>query len=148
MRGAPERKVELKLHPDVEGGKRRQFTVKDRFYIAEKDVGDVAKLKGASLVRLMDCLNFRKNGSGFVFDSTEHEKYRMSGSRIMHWLPADDKGLVKAKVLMPDATFSNGLAEAAAAEIKVGEIVQFARFGFCRLEGGNEKELSFIYCHN
>ncbi|MBI2142963.1 glutamate--tRNA ligase [Candidatus Woesearchaeota archaeon] len=148
VKGAPERKVELKLHPDVEEGKRRRFTVKDRFYIAEKDMSEIAKLKGALLVRLMDCLNFRKNSSGFVFDSTEHEKYRMSGSRIMHWLPADDKSLVKVKVLMPDGTFSKGLAESAAAEIKIGEIVQFARFGFCRLEGSNEKELSFIYCHN
>ena len=95
-----------------------------------------------------DCLNFKKSSSGYVFDSTEYEKYRMSGSRIIHWLPADDKSLVKVKVLMPDATFSKGLAESAAAEIKTGEIVQFARFGFCRLESKGERELSFIYCHN
>ncbi len=148
VKGAPERKVELKLHPDVDGSKGRQFSVRERFYIAGKDMDDVAKLKDTSLVRLMDCLNFRKAGSGFVFDSAEYEKYRMSGSRIMHWLPADDKNLAKVKVLMPDAAFSKGLAEAATAEIKIGEIVQFARFGFCRLESKSEKELSFIYCHN
>lgn len=148
VKGAPERKVELKLHPDVESSKSRQFSVRDKFYIAEKDMGDVAKLKGTPLARLMDCLNFRKSGSSYVFDSTEYEKYRMFGSKIMHWLPADDKSLVKVKVLMPDATFSKGLAEAATAEIKTGEIVQFARFGFCRLESKSEKELSFIYCHN
>ena len=150
VKGAPARKVELKLHPDLEESNSRHFSVRDRFYIAEKDMGEIAKLKGSPLVRLMDCLNFKKNSSGYAFDSTEYEKYRMSGSKIIHWLPADDKSLIKAKVLMPDGKSSKGVAEAAAAGIKIGEIVQFARFGFCRLESRNEKlkELSFIYCHN
>ncbi len=150
VKGAPERKVELKLHPDIEGSAARHFKVGEKFYIAGKDLDEIAKLKGTSLVRLMDCLNFKKGSSGYSFDSTEYEKYRMSGSKIIHWLPADDKSLVKVKVLMPDGAFSKGLAEPAAAEIKIGGIVQFARFGFCRLEkkDENKKELEFIYCHN
>ena len=73
----------------------------------------------------------------------------MSGSKIIHWLP-EDKSVVKTGILMPDASWSKGLAESAASEIKIGEIVQFARFGFCRLEQKSDKprELSFIYCHN
>ncbi len=150
VKGAPERKVELKLHPDLEGNATRHFKVGGKFYIAEKDAGEIAKLKGTPLIRLMDCLNFKKSSYGYVFDSVEYEKYRMGGSKIIHWLPADDKSLIKAKVLMPDGTFSKGVAEAAAAELKIGEIVQFARFGFCRLEQKSDtpRELSFIYCHN
>lgn len=150
VKGAPERKVELKLHPDVDGSATRHFKVGEKFYIAGKDFDEIAKLKGTPLVRLMDCLNFKKSGSGYAFDSTEYEKYRMGGSKIIHWLPADDKNLAKVRVLMPDGTFSKGLAESAAAEIKIGEIVQLARFGFCRLEKkeDSKKELEFIYCHN
>lgn len=149
VKGAPERKVELKLHPDMDGSTARHFKVGEKFYIAENDFGEIAKLKGSPLIRLMDCLNFKKGSSGYVFDSLEYEKYRMGGSKILHWLP-DDKSLAKARVLMPDGTFSKGLAEPAAMEIKVGEIVQFARFGFCRLEKKDDarKELEFIYCHN
>ena len=40
----------------------------------------------------------------------------------------------EADVLMPDAAVARGFAERSAANIKVGEIVQFVRFGFCRLE--------------
>src|SRR3989338_10624807 len=146
VKGAPKRKVELKLHPDTPERGSRQFSVSDTFYLSKKDLDAISKLKGASLVRLMDCLNFKKSDSGFVFDSVEYERYRMSGSSIIHWLPADDKSLLNVKVLMPDGSTSKGLAEAAAADVKIGEIVQFARFGFCRLESKNEKELSFIYC--
>ncbi len=149
VKGATERKVELKLHPDSPESKR-QFSVKDAFYISKKDFDEVSKLKAEQVVRLMDCLNFRKLNGGFVFDSAEYEKYRQNGSLIMHWLPADDKGLVSVKVLMPDAGFSTGLAEPGVWSISVGDIVQFARFGFCRLERKDAKsrELSFIYCHN
>ncbi|MBI2550603.1 hypothetical protein HYV83_05515, partial [Candidatus Woesearchaeota archaeon] len=131
-----------------EDSKSRRFSVKEKFYIAEKDFGEIAKLKASSLVRLMDCLNFKKSNGSFSFDSLEYEKYRMGGSKIIHWLPSDDKQLVKVNVLMPDAKISKGVAEAASADIKEGDIVQFARFGFCRLEKKNAKELSFIYCHN
>ncbi|MBI2141613.1 glutamate--tRNA ligase [Candidatus Woesearchaeota archaeon] len=150
VKGAPQRKVELKLHPDAPERGSRQFFVSDAFYLSKKDLDAISKLKGASLVRLMDCLNFKKSDSGFVFDSVEYERYRMSGSTIIHWLPADDKSLLSVKVLMPDGSTSKGLAESATAGLKAGEIVQFARFGFCRLESKNEhaKELSFIYCHN
>ena len=147
VKGAPERKVELKLHPDAQDIKSRHFSVGGKFYIAKKDLEEISKLKSGSLVRLMDCLNFKKANGQFAFDSVEYEKYRMSGSKIIHWLP-EDKNVVKASVLMPDGGCSKGLAEPAAADIKIGEIVQFARFGFCRLETVNQKELSFIYCHN
>lgn len=145
VKGAPERTVELKLHPDIETSKSRQFHVKDRFYVSEKDSGEIAKLKAGSIVRLMDCLNFRKNG-GLAFDSIDYETYRMKGSKIIHWLPADDK-VIPATVLMPDASISKGLAEAAVAGIEVGDIIQFTRFGFCKLEKKEDNKLSFIYCH-
>src|SRR3989338_2872873 len=148
IKGAPKRKLELKLHPDVEGSKSRQFHAAEQFYLPDKDMAEIAKLKAGSLVRLMDCLNFKRQNGSFAFDSTEYERYRMGGSKMVHWLPAEDKELMEIRVLMPDGTISKGLAESAASEIKTGEIVQFVRFGFCRLEKKEGRVMSFIYCHN
>ncbi|MBI2664303.1 glutamate--tRNA ligase [Candidatus Woesearchaeota archaeon] len=139
---APHKKVSLKLHPsDKKAG--REFTVNGEFLISEKDLRSISKTEG--LVRLMDCLNFTKEGDKLSFHSEDIAAYREKGKKIIHWLPA--KGNVEAEILMPDASAVHGLAEGNAENIEVGEIVQFARFGFCKLEK-KEKVLKFIYCHD
>jgi glutamyl-tRNA synthetase len=151
IKGSVNKKVELKLHPDIESDEKRKFYVNDKFYIASTDFEEISKLKNGSLIRLMDCLNFKKEGNVFTFDSVEIGKYRAKGKRIIHWVPCEEKKLVKVKVLMPEGTETKGIAEPSIEDIKVGDIVQFARFGFCRLEHRNgnskSKELEFIYCH-
>ena len=143
VKGAPIQHVSLKLHPDhPERGSRDMGTEED-FYISEKDFHE---LKDAKLYRLMDCLNFRKKGSGFVFDSKEHAAFREKGEKIIHWLP-DSPGLIKTEVMMPDAKIIEGLAEPAIRKVKENDIVQFVRFGFCRLEKAEKDKLFFWYCH-
>ncbi len=139
---APDKEVSLKLHPSEEK-RERKFSVNGEFLISEKDYYELKKLKGNELVRLMDCLNFTASGERFVYDSDKVEEYRKRGKKIIHWLPA--KGNAEAEILMPDATTAKGLAEGNTSKIKEGEIVQFARFGFCRLE--NREKMQFIYCH-
>jgi glutamyl-tRNA synthetase len=52
---------------------------------------------------------------------------------------------------MDDATTINGVAEHNIKNLKVGEVIQFERFGFCRLdaiEKHNEKEVyRFWFTH-
>ena len=48
---------------------------------------------------------------------------------------------------MPDATITKGLAEKDANNIKEGEIVQFERFGFAKLDKKEENKLIFYYTH-
>ncbi len=146
VENAPEREVALKLHPDMEAASRK-FNVGRSFYVSEKDYEAIKSDKSGKLIRLMDCLNFRKSGKKLVFDSLEIEKYRENGSMIIHWLPVSNDA-VRAEVLMPDALSAYGLAEAPVSKIKVGDIIQFVRFGFCRLEGREGSTLKFIYCHN
>ena len=50
----------------------------------------------------------------------------------MHWLPA--YGNVEIEILMDDTKMINGVAEHNIKHLKVGEIIQFERFGFCRLD--------------
>jgi glutamyl-tRNA synthetase len=139
IENAPEQDIELNLHPETHKGGRK-FKVKDEFFIEK---ADLEAFEEGKLYRLMDCVNFRKESGKFVFDSAEYEKYKEKGAKIMHWLPADQT--VKAEVLMPDAETVKGIAEPGIKKVKEGDVIQFERFGFCRLD--DKKKLKFWYTH-
>ncbi|MBS3113636.1 glutamate--tRNA ligase [Candidatus Woesearchaeota archaeon] len=159
---APEQTAELKLHPESKGRGSRKFKTENKFYVAEKDFKE---FKEGKLVRLMDCLNFKtvknqrflghRKSKGFssevknkfVFDSLDYEKYKKSGDKIIHWLPVQ-KDLVKVEVLMPNKEVKKGLAEPLVRNLKIGEVVQFARFAFCRLDNKKDNKLMFWYTHD
>jgi glutamyl-tRNA synthetase len=126
---APAFNVELDLHPSHRKGGRKFSTGQD-FFVAKKDFEN---LKEGKLYRLMDCLNFRKEKKKFIFDSTDVENYKKKGEKIVHWLPRSDE-LVNVEVIMPDKESITGLAEKGISKLKPGELVQFSRFGFCRLD--------------
>ncbi|MBI3027491.1 glutamate--tRNA ligase [Candidatus Woesearchaeota archaeon] len=141
---APEQEAELKLHPEFKERGSRIFKTKDRFYVAEKDFKEFREGK---LIRLMDCLNFKKIKNKFVFDSKEYEKYKKHGDKIIHWLPVQS-GLVKVEILMPDKNIKKGLAEPMVEDLQINDTVQFARFGFCRLDKKEKNKLMFWYTHD
>ncbi len=147
VKGAGEDSVELNLHPEHRKGGRK-FKVHDNFYIAKKDLEN---LEEGKIYRLMDCLNFRKQKDGNEFVDREVETYKKRGERIMHWLPRSDD-LVSAEVMMPDKTVITGLAEPGVKNLQEGQVIQFERFGFCRLDkiGKDDKgnaRLVFWYTH-
>lgn len=142
--GAPQQRVELDLHPDKHHG-GRAFITHERFLIAPADAHPI---KPGKLYRLMDCLNFRVEGKKYLFDSRGVEEYRKSGERIMHWLPAEEKDeLVKIEIVMPDNSRAHGVAETGVKQLKVGEVIQFERFGFCRLDAIGKSKMVFWYSH-
>ncbi|MBI2574679.1 glutamate--tRNA ligase [Candidatus Woesearchaeota archaeon] len=140
VEGAPEQTAEIKMHPTDTKRGVRNYKVHDKFYIEKKDF---EAAKENELVRLMDCLNFRKKGKKLQFESLEYENFRGKGKKIIHWVPKEHA--VKAKVMMPDAKKITGLAESGIEKLKEGSIIQFTRFGFCRLE--DKKETLFWYGH-
>ena len=139
---APKQNVKLKLHPDAKE-KLRELDTNDLFYI-EKD--DFKKFKNNRLYRLMDCLNFKKKGGKLIFHSLEHEKFKKNGHLIIHWLPKQ-KDLVKTEILMPDKNLVKGVAEPMVKNSKENDIIQFARFGFCRLDKKEKSKLIFWFTH-
>jgi len=133
--------AELDLHPDNKKGGRK-FKVDGNFYISKNDFDN---LKNNKLIRLMDCLNFVKGGNKFIFDSLEYEKYKERGEQIIHWLPVSN--LVSVEVLMPDNKIKKGLAEPLVKKLRVGDIVQFERFAFCRLDKKTKNKAAFWFAH-
>ena len=144
IENAPEQTAELKLHPDFKERGLRKLKTKNRFYVIENDLKE---FKYGKLYRLMDCLNFRKEKNKLVFDSLQYEKYKKNGDKIIHWLPVQ-KDLVKVEILMPNKEVKKGLAEPMVKNLKIGDIVQFVRFGFCCLDSKKSDKLMFWYTHD
>lgn len=140
IQDAPKLKPELKLHPDNPKSGKRNFSTGNEFYISKNDY---KKFKNGNLIRLMDCLNFEVKGKKFVFHSKEHEKYKKKGKMIIHWLPSSD--LVNVEVRMPNNEIKKGLGELSVKDLKEGDMVQFARFGFCKLDKIKQNKFSFWF---
>ncbi|MFH1770070.1 MAG: glutamate--tRNA ligase [archaeon] len=143
MQDAPKMKIELQLHPDFPKRGMRSFKTSDLFYLSQNDI---KKFKDKQLYRLMDCMNFVKKNGYFIYKGKSYDDYKKEGKLIMHWLPFT-KDLVDVNVLMPDKKVIKGIAEPMVSNLKIGEIIQFERFGFCRLEKKANNILYFIYTH-
>ncbi len=135
---APYQTIRLKYHPENDEYGEREIETEKDFLILRSDQKE---LKEGGLYRFMDCFNFRFTGGICTFDSNDYEKFKGEGKKIMHWLPA--YGNLNVEVMMDDAKIIGGVAEHNIKNVKVGEVIQFERFGFCRLDaiekkGGNE----------
>lgn len=143
IKNAPELSVSIPLHPDKEERGKRNFSTNSEFFVGRDDLSSV-KIK--KLYRLKDCLNFKKDGKDYVFDSVEYDHFRIGGAGTLHWLPANVDN-IEVEVLMPDKKLRKGLGEKSLEFLKVGDIVQFERFGFCRLDHKEGEKLVFWYAH-
>jgi len=129
----PKQFVEIPLHPDEPTRGYRKLKVEDEFYVQDK-------LEYGKDYRLMHLLNFRDK------EFTSHDVDPKIHARMIHWLPVSDE-LVKVKVLMDDGKDVKGLGESDLKKVKVGEIVQFERFGFVRLDKKEKGDLVFWFLH-
>ena len=80
----------------------------------------------------------------YDFHSTGHDEYKGRGNSIIHWLPKDAKN-ASVEIRMPDNSIVKGIAEESVNSLEEGDIVQFTRFGFCRLDKKLEDKLSFWF---
>ncbi len=136
--GAPAVEVELHLNPNEKKGGRK-LPISSDFYLSKNDINS---FHDGDIFRLMDCINVRKENKGFFYDSESYADFK--GKKIINWLPRKDN--IPIEVLMPDKTVLKGIAEQTIAAAKESEVVQFERFGFCRLDRKGEMH-SFWFTH-
>jgi glutamyl-tRNA synthetase len=141
--GAPKKTVALSYFPSAKKGERA-FETHEDFYISEDDF---SALKPGEFYRLMDCVNFTEQPEDeYHFQGEDIETYRQKGNRILHFLPVEHAA-VPVEVLMPDKDVKRGLGEARVKDLAVGDIIQFERFGFCRLDSIDGGTYKFWYTH-
>ncbi|MEM4194995.1 MAG: glutamate--tRNA ligase [Candidatus Anstonellales archaeon] len=143
--------VLLKDHPDSEK-RTRVFNVAKEFYIQHDDA---KHLEIGEKIRLKDLFNIE-----IVEKSKEKIKARIIEIKEMpqlkiQWLPKNN--VIPCKVLVPgdlltehgkynreSLRIDEGYCEKNVEELSIGNIIQFERYGFCRLDKKGE-EMEFIY---
>lgn len=136
IKNAPKLTVKIPLHPDYPKRGNRILKISDEFYIQDN-------LEKDKNYRFMHLFNFKNNN----FISKELDP--SLNAKLIHWLPVS-KDLIKVEIITPENEIKKGLAEPLVKNkkyIKIGDIIQFIRFGFCRLDKRDNKKLIFYFAH-
>ena len=135
---APEiKEVKGNLHPDFPKKGYRKIPVNTQKIYVEKE--DFKKFKDKE-IRLIDLFNI-KLGKTTEFISKE---LKMDMPKIQ-WVSEPN---VKIKIVMPDGSLKEGVAEPEVKNIKNDEIVQFTRIGFCRCDKAyKDKKIVLYFAH-
>ncbi|HEV2225865.1 MAG TPA: glutamate--tRNA ligase family protein, partial [Nitrososphaerales archaeon] len=148
VEGAPRRTVKLAFHPQKDLGFRSIATA-GKFHIPS---GDLKTIKKGSVFRLMDLYNVELTSPGPNPTGRYAGDELVQDSKKVQWVTPSYK---EVHVLVPGPLFldgdvfneqslgeAHGYSEVAVADTKVGDIVQFPRFGFCRLDESGKFILS------
>ncbi|MCK5458436.1 MAG: glutamate--tRNA ligase, partial [Thermoplasmatales archaeon] len=139
IKDAPKRKTKLKLHPTKDMGERSVET-DSAFFVQKEDMqnmktGDIFRLKGLYNVEI-------QNINDEISGKYEGEEL-LSDTAKIQWTTKDH---VEMKISVPGPLFNkdvynqkslaelHGYAEKAVTDIPDGEIIQFERIGFVRIE--------------
>ncbi|NPA86006.1 MAG: glutamate--tRNA ligase [bacterium] len=154
VKGAPKelQEVELKNHPHRQELGTRKIPLSWEgdellFYVERQDMqqhspGDLFRLKDLCNVKLVEV------GKEVIaeFHSLEYQVAKQLKLPKYHWVPA--KRCIRVQVLMPDASLLEGVGEPSIEDLNIGQVVQFERFGFARLEEKQPGLARFIFTHD
>ena len=153
VEGAPSKEAEVHNHPKNAGMGKRRMAAASEFWIAGTDadalaVGETFRLKELyNLVvteKTADCIKAK-------YDADEG-----LAAKKIQWVPLESAVSCKVKIagdLLDEAgnfrensmSEDSGFCEASCRELAVGDIVQFERYGYARLDKKEEHGLVFIF---
>jgi len=128
------KEVDIPIHPNTPE-KTRKVKVSNNIFISGRDF-KAYENKEVRLVHLFNIDLKEKTEVG----SIENKKIPK-----LNWVA--DGGDVEVRVLMPNGGWVSGVAEDGIKKLKVGSIIQFERFGFCRFDGTNKDLYEFWFGH-
>jgi len=132
------------LHPEYPDRGHREITVDPRggttvVYIEEDDYEQGTEL------RLKDLFNVRIRDDGTVEKLNDSLDYALDNDLpIVQWLPADS--CRPCEIIMPDGDRIEGLCEENVQE--TDQVIQFIRFGFCRVDTIDDDRVTCYYTHS
>jgi glutamyl-tRNA synthetase len=127
-------KISIRYHPDFPERGVREISVNPSEIYVEKE--DFEKLKDKSVVLIGMFTVKLGEIAEFVTNEVSEDTPKI------HWVSTPN---IKIKIVMPNGNEVEALAEDGIKELKEGDIVQFYRIGFCRLD--NKKEMVFYFAH-
>ncbi len=133
LKGDFKKTAVLPLHPNKKT--TRKIPATSTIFITKKDFQEN---KGKE-TRLKDLTNVILKKDAKVTDNEVKHK-----TQKIHWLSTKN---LSAEILLTNEKVISGICEPDCKNIKVGEIIQFERFGFCRLEKKSKNKLEFIFTH-
>ena len=145
--------AKLPLHPDQPERGFREYHVKPKnesneavFWISERDADAMSVGKMTRMMELFNIIpkSVTPEGIKADFASEPYEYAREAKARLIHWVEVGEE--IQCNVIMPDASVSRGIAETACKNLSSGNVIQFERFGFARIDKVNA-ELSALYAH-
>jgi len=153
IKGIGPKTLTINMHPTKDLGKRT-LEVGTSIYISTKDA---RSLDLGSVIRLKDFCNIRiEHADKTIEASLFEEEVDLRKLKKIQWVPLDGinvqvmvlSPLYVGKELQKDSIrFSNGLGEKDIASLPVGEIVQFERYGFVRIDS-KEDGIKVVFAHS
>lgn len=144
VENAPEKIIKLRMHPTEDLGERT-LRVGKKFFIPDIKEKEI-RLKDLFNVRIIE---YGERIIGEYIDTT------LKNIKKIQWVPEEH---CNVEIVIPDVLFIgeqlnneslktvSGVAERNIESLNVGEIIQFERFGFCRLDEKNDV-YRFIFTH-
>lgn len=151
VKDAPHESIRLPFHPSEKLG-YRDVQIDGKFFV---DKADVASMKTGDAFRLKELYSVKltaKHSDGITCEI--YSKEHVEGEKIIQWVTEKNVPLKVIKIgdlLKENGEFNrdsmneiHGIAEEGTNEIEEGQIVQFERFGFCRMDDKSRSVLIFI----
>jgi glutamyl-tRNA synthetase len=148
VKGAPYRKVDIPYHPQKDLG-HRSIDTTGEFYVPS---ADARGLQRGTMFRLMDLYNVEVTSTGPTLAAKFAGEDLVPDSKKIQWVTGAH---AEAAVTVPTELFLegdvynkdsikevDGYVEGAVSKLELGDIVQFPRFGFCRLDSPGKFILS------
>ncbi len=143
-------KKTIRLHPTDEKFGSRTIKTDNIFYVPK---ADMEKLKVGDVFRLKDLYNVKITKKNKKINAEYAGEKLIPDSAKIQWTA---ENFIKMNIFVPGLLYQNdnynpnslekveGFAEDAVSQLETGEIVQFERFGFVRIERQNNTIIGFF----
>jgi len=139
------------IHPEFSRRGTRTVPVdyknlKVNLQVPRKDIEEVGINKILRLKDLMNVqiLSLNENTGKAIFHSLDVDTARKANARMIQWTPVSSA--IQVQVLMSDGNLIEGVCEPEIINSSPGQMVQFERFAFCKIEKINRK-VNLIWTH-